>query len=263
MLVADGLDLFHLAGCAVEVCNDDEFCVRIDLEGLFEGFRAHIPGVALGVDEDSLAVLVGDRVDAGVKCAVRAEHAVALEGAFIGACLAIELLAGELGREVERGGAAGKGDGVAHADVVGDELFGFVDVRADGGDPVGADGFVDPVLLVAVHGWGGEPDLVVEGVDAGGVFGGGHRVLLIVVASSSVRDGSHRPPKAASQEPSPGFSLSGTVPTGRLQRPPRNRPRGWGGLPGTVPGVGAASQEPSPGVFSQWWPAPWSSSVGW
>ena len=84
-----------------------------------------------------------------------------------GAGLAVEGFAAEFHGEVEGGGSGGQADGALAADHFGGGAFDFVDVGAEGGDPVGADGFVDPLLLLAVHGGGGEPELGRERRKAG------------------------------------------------------------------------------------------------
>ena len=75
-----------------------------------------------------------------------------------GAGLAVEFLAAQLDRQVQRRRPRREADRVLAADCFRRDALDFVDVRADGGHPVGADGFVHPLLLFAVHGGRGEPE---------------------------------------------------------------------------------------------------------
>ena len=52
--------------------------------------------------------------------------------------------------------------GVSASDFLRTQLFYAVDVLANGGDPVRADGFVHPTLLLTVHGGRREPNSVVK-----------------------------------------------------------------------------------------------------
>ena len=149
--VADLLDLLHPAGRAVQVRDDDKFNVRVDLEGLLQRLRAHVPGVVLRVDKDRLAVLVSDGIDAGVKSAVRAENLVSLQRALIGLRLSVQFLSRELGGHMQRGCAAGKADRVLHPYILSDLLLNFIYILPNSRDPVRLDRLVHPFLLVAVH----------------------------------------------------------------------------------------------------------------
>lgn len=73
-----------------------------------------------------------------------------LQRSLVRARLPVESLAGELGGKMQRGGSAGKSDGILHADALCDLLLHFVDVRADGGDPVCKDRVIHPMLFRAV-----------------------------------------------------------------------------------------------------------------
>ena len=161
--VCDFSDFLHFARGAVEVGQDDQLRVRIDFKGLCQGFRVHVPGVRLRVNEHGVAVLIRYGVDGGVKGHVRAENPFPLQGAFVGLCLAVELFPGQLRGQVQGGGAGGQAHGVFHAYVFGDLLFRLVDVLAHRGDPVGLDRAVHPSLLVPVHGGGRQPDPGREG----------------------------------------------------------------------------------------------------
>ena len=80
VLFANGADFVHLAGRSVQVHKYDQTNFRINFKSLFERDRIHVPGVVLGIDEHSLAVLVGNGVHRRVKSHVAAEHLVALQG---------------------------------------------------------------------------------------------------------------------------------------------------------------------------------------
>ena len=155
--VADLLDLLHPAGRSVQVRDDDKFNVRVDLEGLLQRLRAHVPGVVLRVDKDRLAVLVSDGIDAGVKSAVRAENLVPLQRALVGLRLSVQLLSRELGSHMQRGCAAGKTNRVLHAYILGDLLLNLIYIRSYCRNPIRLDRLVYPFLLVAVHRRGRQP----------------------------------------------------------------------------------------------------------
>ena len=75
--IADGSQFFHPAGCAVEMGNDNELYVRIERKGFLQSGGRHVPGVIFGVDEDRLAVLIGDGIDGCIKGYIGAEDLVA------------------------------------------------------------------------------------------------------------------------------------------------------------------------------------------
>ena len=77
--------------------NDNQLCVRIKLEGFFERCRIHIPGVLFRVNEDSLAVFVGDRIDGSIEGHVAGKDRVAFKRTFIRFRLAVKSFTGKLG----------------------------------------------------------------------------------------------------------------------------------------------------------------------
>ena len=164
---ADGPDFVHFGGGTVKVGKHNQSGIGVEFEGLLKGTGVHVPGVVLGIDENSLAVLIGNGVNGRIKSHVRAEDAMAGEGTGVRAGLAVELFARESDGQVKGGGAGGEADGIAAADIGSNLLFDLVDVGADGGDPVGADGLVHPSLFIAVHGGRGKPDFVFKRGDPG------------------------------------------------------------------------------------------------
>ena len=58
----------------------------------------------------------------------------------------------ELDGKMQGSGAAAQRHGVLHSKILRDLFLDGVDILADGGHPVRPDGFVHPVLLIAVHG---------------------------------------------------------------------------------------------------------------
>ena len=56
----------------------NEFRIRIEFKSFLQSFRIHVPGIALGIDEDGFAVLIRHWVDAGIKGHVRAKNTLAL-----------------------------------------------------------------------------------------------------------------------------------------------------------------------------------------
>ena len=161
--VADLPEFVDLARCAVKVGNHDELHIRIDLKGLFQGFRTHVPGVGFRINKNCFAVLVRDRVDRGVEGHIAAEHLMPFEGAVIGSCLAVETLSGQTGREMERSSTGREADRVLHTDVRSQLFLYLIDVCANGGNPVGVDGLIHPLFFVPMHGGGGKPDFVLKG----------------------------------------------------------------------------------------------------
>ena len=113
----------------------------MELEGLFERDGIHVPRLALRVDEDRSRFFVNHWIDG------RGERHVGAEDLVAG------LDAGELHAEMEGGSPAGQCDGVFAADLLRDLLFDRVDVRSDGGHPVGLEGLLHVGQLGAVHGW--------------------------------------------------------------------------------------------------------------
>ena len=166
VLVADCFEFIHFARRAVEMRNDNEADVGIQRKGFLQGFRTHVPGVVLSVDEDGLAVLVGDGVDGGVKGHVGAEDLMALQGAVVGSRLAIETLTGQLCCKVQRCGAGREAHGVLDANPLCQLLFYFIDVFANGTHPVGVDGIIHPFLFITMHGWRRQPYFFLKRLDS-------------------------------------------------------------------------------------------------
>ena len=102
MLFADGADFVHFAGRSVQMNEHHQSHFGVNLEGLFERDRIHVPGVVFGVDEHGFAVLVGDGVHRRVESHVTAEHLVAAEATLAHLGHAVQGLARELGAEVQR-----------------------------------------------------------------------------------------------------------------------------------------------------------------
>ena len=165
MGVTDSANLRHFAGGAIQMGHHHKADVGVQLKRLFQGFRAHVPGVGLGVDEDGLAVLIGHGVDGGVKGHVRAEDPVTLQRTLIGLGLAVQPLPCQLCGQVQSGGAAGQAHGVLDAHVCSQLLLHSVNIGTYGRDPVGADGLIHPALLVTVHGGRGQPKFVLQRSD--------------------------------------------------------------------------------------------------
>ena len=141
VLFADGEDLIKLVRCAVEVREHDDLRLRMEFEGLLQGDGIHVPRLALRVDEDGRGLFVHDGIDGRRERHVGAKHFIA------------RLDAGELDAEVQRGRPAGQRDGVSAADLLRDLFFDRVDVRPDGGHPVGLERLLHVHELRPVHRW--------------------------------------------------------------------------------------------------------------
>ena len=139
MLFANGADIIKLGRRAVEVRENDDLRLRMELEGLFERDGIHVPCLAFRVDEDGRGFFVNDGIDGRGERHVGAEDLVA----GLDAC--------ELHAEVEGSRPAGQRDGAFTADLLRDLLFDRVDVRADGGHPVGLEGLLHVGQFGAVH----------------------------------------------------------------------------------------------------------------
>ena len=162
MLFADGADFVNAGRGSVEVHEYHQAYVRVNFKSLFEGDRVHVPGLVFGVDEHSLAVLVGDGVHGGVERHVAAEHFVSAERTFARLGHAVQSFAGKFCAEMEGCGAGRECHGILAADLLGGNPFDLVDVRADGAHPVGFVSFSDVLDFVAVHSRAREPDLLLE-----------------------------------------------------------------------------------------------------
>ena len=136
---ADRGDFVEPRWRAVEICQNDDLRLRMEFEGLFERDGIHVPRLALRVDEDGRRLFVNNRIDGRGKRHVGAEDLVA------------GLDARELHAEVERRRPAGQGDGVFAADLLRDLFFNRVDVRPDGGHPVGLEGLLHVGQFRTVH----------------------------------------------------------------------------------------------------------------
>ena len=147
--------------------NDNQLHIRVNLKRLFQCDGIHIPGVALSINENGLAVLIGDRINARIKGHIRREDLFPRQSPRIGFCLPIELFACQFGCKVQRRGTAGKADSILYANVFGDSLLHGVDICADGADPVGADRFVHPTLFIPVHRGAGQPYFSFKRFDPG------------------------------------------------------------------------------------------------
>ena len=165
VLLADGPELVHLAGGAVEMGHDHQAHVGIERKGLLQGNGVHVPGVALHVDQDGLAALVADRVHRGVEGGVRREDPPPLQHPVADLRLAVEPLARQPDGQMQGGSSRGEADRVAAVQLLADQAFHFVDVFADGADPVLLDRVIDPLLLQPVHRGGGQPYLFLKGLD--------------------------------------------------------------------------------------------------
>ena len=150
--VSNGADFCDFAWSSIEVSDHDKTDVRIEFKRLFQCNGIHVPRVPLGVNENRFPTLIGHRVDRGIESHVTAENFSPLQGAMANLRLAVELFAGEFHRQVQCGCAACKPNGTVAADLLCSQTLYFIDVLANGADPVGADGLVDPLLLFAVHG---------------------------------------------------------------------------------------------------------------
>lgn len=163
--LTDGAELVDLARRAVEVRDDDDLDLRIEREGFFEGHRVHVPRVGLRVDEDGLAVLVGDRVDRRVKRHVRAEHAMPLHSALADPWLAVEVLARQFHGEMQGRCTSGKADRIPAAHLLCDRRLHGVDVRPHRRHPVRLIGLGHILQLRAMHRRTAEPDLLWEWIE--------------------------------------------------------------------------------------------------
>ena len=139
VLFADGEDLIKLVRRAVEVREHDDLRLRMEFEGLLERDGIHVPCLALRVDEDGRGLFVHNGIDGRRKRHVGAEDLVA------------GLDAGELHTEVQCGRTAGQRDGVFAADLLRDLFFDRVDVRPDGGHPVGLERLLHVGQLRTMH----------------------------------------------------------------------------------------------------------------
>ena len=139
VLFADGEDLVELVRRAVEVRENDDLRLRMEFEGLLQGDGIHVPRLALRVDEHGRGLFVHDGIDGRRERHVGAKHFVA------------GLDAGELHAEVQRGRPAGQRDGVLAADLLRDLFFDRVDVRPNGGHPVGLERLLHIHELRPVH----------------------------------------------------------------------------------------------------------------
>ena len=150
VLFADRANLVEPGRRAVEVREHDDLRLRMEPEGLFERDGIHVPRLPLRVDEHGRRFFIDDRIDGRREGHVGAEDLVA------------GLHAGELHAEVQRGRPAGQRDGVFAADLLRDLFFHFVDVRPDGGHPVGLEGLLHVGQFRPVHGGRGKIDFFIH-----------------------------------------------------------------------------------------------------
>lgn len=159
---ADGADFVHLARRSVQMNEHHQSHVGVNLEGLLERDRIHVPGVVLGVDEHGLAVLVSNGVHRRVESHVAAEHLVPAQAPLAHLGHAVKGLARKLCAKVQCGGTGGECHGVLAADLFGSQAFDLVDVRTHGAHPVGLVCFGHILDFFAVHGGATEPDFLFE-----------------------------------------------------------------------------------------------------
>ena len=147
VLFADGENLVEARRRAVEIRENDDLRLRMELERHLQCDGIHVPRLPLRVDEDGGALFIDDRIDGRRERHVGTKHFVA------------GLDAGELHAEVQRCRPTGQRDGVTAADLLRDLLLDRVDVRPDGGHPVGLERLLHVGQLRAVHGGGGKINL--------------------------------------------------------------------------------------------------------
>ena len=163
VLFADGEDLVEPRRRAVEVREHDHLRLRMEPERFLERDGIHVPRLPLRVDEDGRRLFIDDGIDGRREGHVGAEDLVA------------GLHVGELHAEVQRGRPAGQRDGVPAADLLRDLLFHFVDIRPDGGHPVGLEGLLHVGQFRAVHGGRGKIDFFIHKKEfTGGSRSGGN-----------------------------------------------------------------------------------------
>lgn len=142
--VADRNDLVQPGRGAVKMRKHHGFRVRVLFKSPLESAGVHVPGLALAVDEDLHAALVGNGIDGGAEGHVAAEHDVA------------GLDAGELHGEVKGAGAGRQSYRVllpaALCRKIGGRLsFKAVAVEAERRHPVAVERFFYKLHLLAVH----------------------------------------------------------------------------------------------------------------
>ena len=132
----------------------------INLEGLFEGDRVHIPGFVLGINEHGLAALVGDGIHRRVKSHIAAEHLVPTQRSLAHLRHAVQGLACKLCAKVQCRSPGGERHGVLHTHLLGGEAFHLVDVSTHGAHPVGLVCLGHILDFFAMHGGAREPDFL-------------------------------------------------------------------------------------------------------
>ena len=163
MLVRNSPNFITLARRAIQVRQDNQLHIRVNFEGLLQGFRAHVPAVRLRIDKHGFAALVGHRVHGGVKGTVGAKHLMPLQRSDVHGLPPVQPFSGQADRQVQGSGTGTQAHCVLPADFLRAFLFHQVNVFTDGGNPVGQDGFVHPALLIAVHGGAGQPAAGLKG----------------------------------------------------------------------------------------------------
>ena len=83
MRVADGANLVHPGGRAVEVDEHHDLGLRVQAEGLLQGLGVHVPRVTLGVHVDGCATLVDHGVHRSIEGDVAAYNLAAEEAASL------------------------------------------------------------------------------------------------------------------------------------------------------------------------------------
>ena len=65
--------------------------IWINIKSFFKCNRIHIPCITFRINENSLAILICNRIDCRIKCHIRTENLMSLKCSCIWLCLSIEL----------------------------------------------------------------------------------------------------------------------------------------------------------------------------
>ena len=112
------------------------------------------------INEDCLAIFVGDGIQCRGKRHVATKNLVAHEAPLPWLCTAVKALTSQSRAQVEGSGSAAEGNGVLTANLLGGKAFHFVDVGANGTHPVGCVGLLHILDFLAVHSGATEPNFV-------------------------------------------------------------------------------------------------------
>ena len=85
------LNLIHLTGCSIEVCNDHQFHFWIDLKCFLQRNWIHIPGITLRINKYRNTAFIHHRIDRCGKCHIGTEHSFPFQRAMSNLWLAIQI----------------------------------------------------------------------------------------------------------------------------------------------------------------------------